>query len=1555
VSFSDGSHAPVVVAIANGAPAATTANLAGLNDGTITATLHLNTDPSGNTFTDVATNANQMQTGTQFNYSGSIVSYTVQTTGIYDIVAFGAQGGQTGLAIGGLGAEMGGEMSLTAGDNLEILAGGAGQNGGSASGGGGSFVVLVGGPDDPSNTPVPLVVAGGGGGAFGNSSGDGGLTTVAGGGGGSGLQGGVGGGGGDNGNGGYSGSGLAGGGGGGGYSGSGSDGFSNFGGRGGSSFLLGASGGAGDGGVAPFGGFGGGGGGGGFGGGGGGGYSGGGGGAGYYDAFGGGAFGGGGGSFLTPSALTTGMVAVAGENSGDGLVTLTPLFATLDRDSAEQAALKLTVNNGQPIGAATASAVPFTVAGLETDDSGSVSFSDGSHAPVVVAIANGAPAATTANLAGLNDGTITATLHLNTDPSGNTFTDVATNATLDQDSTEQAALKLTVNGDSTTPIGSAGAGTVAFTVAGLDPEDSGAVTFTDASNKTVMVNVTGGQTSYTANLSTLADGSITSSLQVNTDSAGNLFTPVSGNSVPLDQDAGEQAALKLTVNGGSTLIGSAGASTVPFAIAGMDGEDTGTATFTDVNNKSVVVPVNGGQTSYTVNLSTLADGAITSSLQVNSDAAGNTFAPVTLIAPTAFYSFDETSGTVAFDLEGTHDGTINGAVRVPGITGNALQFDGNPATNVTVPDSSDWAFGSGDFSINLWANFSSTNGAMVGNDEGGGTTNKWIFAINPGDLVFHSVNTSVGQFFSSRVPFSPTPGKWYNIDLSKSGSTYQYYVNGQLIGTDTETMVLPDPSAPLTIGSAEALGFNGILDDVGIYHTALSASEVAQAYRAGLAGITSGGNILDTTTSESAIADSAVTVGTDSKNYINAAHFNAGSTTLTGTAEAGDTVMVSINGAAGQAAMVAANGTWSFALNGLTDGQSYSAVATATDPAGNTAPSAAYAFTVDTTTSESAIADSAVTVGTDSKSYINAAHFNAGSTTLTGTAEAGDTVMVSINGAPGQAATVAANGTWSFALNGLTDGQSYSAVATATDPAGNKAQSAAFAFTVDITAPAQPAITSATYNSNNSGVWSLAGSAEAGSTVTVYDGATKLGTAVATGGSWTFKTAENNSAIRDYWVTATDAAGNTSVASAAYFEGTAGNDIFSFISEAALAAPAGIFGNGGTDAIQITNAATLVDADFTHVHNILSLSLTGASSVTLGSNAAAAGIGSVKTGSGATSITDSNPGTLSVDASALVAGAGLTLAGSEGFTVTGLKGNLAASGDSGVLTVTETGASAQSVTTGSNTISIADSTAGGSVAVDATMLASGKTLTLTGSDAETVTHLVGNLAASALSGALNATTGTGSLSIATGTGTNAINAGALGNGNTLTLTGSRATTISALSGNLAAGTYSGGLNVTASGTAPHSITTGSGNDTITDTATHGGDTIIGGLGADQINVSGHTLAADTFKYQSVMDSLNTATGHDTITGFSAGGKGTVNDILDFSSIISPTIFKSIQTLSSPNNSVKADSIGWMYNSTTNQTLVFANPTSSALPQTSSQLMEVVLAGNVHLGTTNFIG
>ncbi len=67
----------------------------------------------------------------------------------------------------------------------------------------------------------------------------------------------------------------------------------------------------------------------------------------------------------------------------------------------------------------------------------------------------------------------------------------------------------------------------------------------------------------------------------------------------------------------------------------------------------------------------------------------------------------------------------------------------------------------------------------------------------------------------------------------------------------------------------------------------------------------------------------------------------------------------------------------------------------------------------------------------------------------------------------------------------------------------------------------------------------------------------------------------------------------------------------------------------------------------------------------------------------------------------------------------------------------------------------------------------------------TVSGLIGNLDATALSGALNVTTGTvAGLSIATGSGTNTINAEALTNDQVLTLTGDDAASVTLTAGDL---------------------------------------------------------------------------------------------------------------------------------------------------------------------------
>ena len=161
--------------------------------------------------------------------------------------------------------------------------------------------------------------------------------------------------------------------------------------------------------------------------------------------------------------------------------------------------------------------------------------------------------------------------------------------------------------------------------------------------------------------------------------------------------------------------------------------------------------------------------------------------------------------------------------------------------------------------------------------------------------------------------------------------------------------------------------------------------------------------------------------------------------------------------------------------------------------------------------------------------------------TLTGTAEANATVKV-YDGATLLGSAVAnGSGAWSYTTAALANG-AHSLTATATDAAGNTgAASAALAVTIDTTAPVAPSITSFSPDTGTVGdgittanVLTLTGTAEANATVKVYDGATLLGSAVANGsGAWSFTTGALSNAAHSLTATATDAAGNTGVASAA--------------------------------------------------------------------------------------------------------------------------------------------------------------------------------------------------------------------------------------------------------------------------------------------------------------------------------------------------------------------------------------------------------------------------------------
>jgi Ca2+-binding RTX toxin-like protein len=187
--------------------------------------------------------------------------------------------------------------------------------------------------------------------------------------------------------------------------------------------------------------------------------------------------------------------------------------------------------------------------------------------------------------------------------------------------------------------------------------------------------------------------------------------------------------------------------------------------------------------------------------------------------------------------------------------------------------------------------------------------------------------------------------------------------------------------------------------------------------------------------------------------------------------------------------------------------------------------------------------------------------------TLAGTAEAGATVRI-FDGATQIGSTTADGaGAWSFTTPALAGG-AHSFTATATDAADNTGPaSAAYPITIqadpaDTTAPPAPVIATVTDDfgpvtgavppdgPTDDRTLAVSGSAEPGSTVRVYAGATLVGTTTADGaGAWGLTTAVLTPGELVLTARATDAALNTGPASAAYpvslinvVTGTSGDD-----------------------------------------------------------------------------------------------------------------------------------------------------------------------------------------------------------------------------------------------------------------------------------------------------------------------------------------------------------------------------------------------------------------------------
>ncbi|MCR8660415.1 LamG-like jellyroll fold domain-containing protein [Paenibacillus endoradicis] len=181
-------------------------------------------------------------------------------------------------------------------------------------------------------------------------------------------------------------------------------------------------------------------------------------------------------------------------------------------------------------------------------------------------------------------------------------------------------------------------------------------------------------------------------------------------------------------------------------------------------------------------------------------------------------------------------------VKGPGIAGKAINL--NPTESgqsyISAGKPSNLQFGANqNFTVSFWMKSDGQNGAdttIISNkDWASGANQGWIIGMYQGNLIWNYKGSS-----KDRLDFKPTVVKvgdneWHHIAIShnRTGDAVFYVDNKQVKTISIANAGNIDTTLPINIGADGKgnLAYKGLLDEMNVYNTALSATEVATLYQ----------------------------------------------------------------------------------------------------------------------------------------------------------------------------------------------------------------------------------------------------------------------------------------------------------------------------------------------------------------------------------------------------------------------------------------------------------------------------------------------------------------------------------------------------------------------------------------------------------------------------------------------------------------------------------------------------------------------------------------------------
>jgi len=205
--------------------------------------------------------------------------------------------------------------------------------------------------------------------------------------------------------------------------------------------------------------------------------------------------------------------------------------------------------------------------------------------------------------------------------------------------------------------------------------------------------------------------------------------------------------------------------------------------------------------------------------------------------PSHYYRLGEsTTADPAVDAgTGLSDGTYGSTVK-PGSQGystdTAARFDGTTATDFV--DTGVTSISASAFSVEAWVNADATDGQhrIVVKDEIG-VTGAWILWLNQSKLRFQVRNSTDTAWVIAEAPTTPPAGTTFHVVGVFDGTDAILYVDGvEVASAPLGTVTTNTNTLPITIGAdSDSVGarghiFDGTIDEVAIYESALTATQI---------------------------------------------------------------------------------------------------------------------------------------------------------------------------------------------------------------------------------------------------------------------------------------------------------------------------------------------------------------------------------------------------------------------------------------------------------------------------------------------------------------------------------------------------------------------------------------------------------------------------------------------------------------------------------------------------------------------------------------------------------